>query len=115
MRLIYRAIKGFGESSAVTPKLRPTGPKRRYNYCLGENMIQREIQDQQNTRWQCVQALSQNDALAEKADEIQDDDVTIVCTPSGGEQTVRVRARKGWNETLSDEQLLELIEQHRKK
>lgn len=65
-------------------------------------MILREIQDNDNVRWQCVEAYS---AVAGSEEILNDSMVTVVCTPSGGAQTVRLQLQKGWNESLSDEDL----------
>jgi hypothetical protein len=66
-------------------------------------MIEREIQDRNNTVWKCVQAFSGvSGDLAEKAKEIEGDrtKVTVVCTPSGGAQTVRLQLNEGWGKTI---------------
>ncbi|QMU29352.1 hypothetical protein [Adhaeribacter radiodurans] len=72
-------------------------------------MQQREITDQENTAWTCVQAYAAlNSAAAEKATNIVESNegkVPVVCTPSGGAQTVRLELDKNWLEELSDEQL----------
>jgi hypothetical protein len=75
-------------------------------------MKQREVQDQNNTKWVCVEALSGlTDNSAEVADKIQDKNgkVPVVCTPSGGAQTVRIKVSSNWHESLSDEDLLKEI------
>lgn len=76
------------------------------------NMKQREVQDQNNTKWVCVEALSGlTDNSAEVADKIQDKngDVPVVCTPSGGAQTVRIKVSSDWSDSLSDEELIKQI------
>ncbi|MDQ3290514.1 MAG: hypothetical protein M3Q05_04410 [Bacteroidota bacterium] len=76
-------------------------------------MIQREVTDQDNTSWTCVQAYAAlNSSTAEKATEIAENDqgkVPVVCTPSGGAQTVRLELDKNWIEELSDQQLVDAI------
>jgi hypothetical protein len=75
-------------------------------------MKQREVQDQNNTKWVCVEALSGiSDNSSEVADKIQDGNgnVPVVCTPSGGAQTVRIKVRSDWTDSLSDEDLLNEI------
>ena len=79
-------------------------------------MKQREVQDANNMRWTCVQALSgvgdASDADTETAaDKVEDDDgtVPVVCTPSGGANSVHVRLPRGWDENGSDEELLAAI------
>lgn len=79
--------------------------------------MQREVQDGGGTRWTCVQAyagLSQDGGegeAAKRADEKETGGrVEVVCTPSGGAQTVRLRLPEGWEENYSDEDLLREIE-----
>lgn len=75
-------------------------------------MKQREVQDQNNTKWVCVEALSGlSDNSSEVADKIQDKNgkVPVVCTPSGGAQTVRIKVNSDWSEALSDEEILNQI------
>jgi hypothetical protein len=80
-------------------------------------MTQREVQDEENTRWTCVQAFAGvGGALAEKAAEraeSEDGTVTVVCTPSGGEQTLRLELRSDWSELMSDDDLLSAIAEAR--
>jgi hypothetical protein len=85
--------------------------------------MQREVQDAEGTKWVCVQAyagLSQGDegggAAAERAGEKDAGGrVEVVCTPSGGAQTVRLELPGGWEEAYSDEELLREIEARRPK
>lgn len=76
-------------------------------------MTQREVTDSENTTWTCVQAygtLSKENA--DKAAELTEDtngEVTVVCTPSGGAQTVRLQLPKDWMEVLSDDELASKI------
>jgi hypothetical protein len=78
-------------------------------------MEQREITDSNNTRWTCVEAFGgMNEKLAEKAKEITESEngkVTVVCTPSGGAQTVRLQLAEDWQESMADEDLKRLIEE----
>ena len=80
-------------------------------------MQQREVTDQENTNWVCVQAFGglQEAAAEEAADRIETEDgkVPVVCTPSGGAQTVRLQLNRSWLETFSDEQLLTAISEAR--
>lgn len=76
-------------------------------------MKQREVQDAEGTRWTCVQALASvegaaADAAAERV-EGGDGNVPVVCTPSGGAETVRVQFKAGWEDAVSDEELLAAI------
>jgi hypothetical protein len=76
-------------------------------------MKQREITAQDNTTWTCVQAYAGLDSKtaeqATKLAESEDGTVTVVCTPSGGAQTVRLELDKGWLDNLSDEELTTAI------
>lgn len=75
-------------------------------------MKQREVTDTNNTRWTCVQAFagSNNEELAEKGKEINGNGkVDVVCTPSGGQQSVRLQLNDEW-ESLPDDELVKLIE-----
>jgi hypothetical protein len=76
-------------------------------------MIQREVQDAENTTWTCVQALSglTGQAAEVAAERIESDKgtVPVVCTPSGGEQSVRLELPKDWVETMSDDGLLAAV------
>lgn len=76
-------------------------------------MKQREVQDSDNVKWVCVQALSgvsrDISDLTEEKIENGKGEVEVVCTPSGGAQTKRIHLPKEWNESLSDEQLVAAI------
>lgn len=76
-------------------------------------MIQRDVQDSDNVTWTCVQALSGLSAQAaeEAAERIESDEgtVPVVCTPSGGEQSVRIELPRDWSDRMSDEDLLSAI------
>ena len=76
-------------------------------------MKQREVQDAENVRWVCVQALAGvGGAAAEAAaDRLESDagTVPVVCTPSGGAQSVRVELSRGWEESASDDDVLGAI------
>jgi hypothetical protein len=76
-------------------------------------MKQREVQDPGNVTWTCVQAFSglTGEAAAEAAEKIESDEgtVPVVCTPSGGEQSVRIELPKDWSDRMSDEELLKAI------
>ena len=80
-------------------------------------MIQREVQDSENVTWSCVQALSglSGEAGEEAAERVESEEgtVPVVCTPSGGEQSVRVELAKGWEKQMSDEDLLATISKAR--
>jgi hypothetical protein len=76
-------------------------------------MREREVQDAEHVRWTCVQALGglEGSAAEQAADHLESDEgtVPVVCTPSGGAQSVRLELERGWEDTVSDEDLLEAI------
>ncbi len=76
-------------------------------------MKQREATDTEGTTWTCAQAYG---AISEeKVTEIakrtkgNDQQIPVVCTPSGGAQSVRLQLPLNWMEELSDEELLKKI------
>jgi hypothetical protein len=74
---------------------------------------QREVQDADNVRWTCVQALAGVDGAAadEAAEKVEGSDgtVPVVCTPSGGAETLRLSLPAGWEDAMTDEELLAAI------
>lgn len=78
-------------------------------------MQQREVTDQHHTTWTCVQAYAGVDsAAATEATERStsaEGTVTVVCTPSGGAQTVRLDLNQDWFDSLSDEELVAAIKE----
>lgn len=76
--------------------------------------MQREVTDGEGTKWVCAQAYAgltrgvEGEAAGRA--EGEDGSVEVVCTPSGGAQTVRLRLRGGWEESYTDEDLLREIE-----
>ena len=81
--------------------------------------MQREVNDGEGTTWVCVQAYAGLQAQGEVNEELKEDAVRVegegdrvevVCTPSGGAQTVRLRLPGGWEESYSEEELLGEIE-----
>ena len=76
-------------------------------------MEQREVRDKEGLSWTCVQAYAGLEGKkGEKAAEIaetDDEQVPVVCTPSGGAQSVRLELPVDWLQQLSDEELLKQI------
>jgi hypothetical protein len=76
-------------------------------------MKQREVIDQDNTTWVCVQAFAgvNSKAAEEAAERVETDagDVPVVCTPNGGAQTVRLQIPHNWLDSYTDEQLVAAI------
>lgn len=77
-------------------------------------MRQREVTDGEGTTWVCVQAYAglEQDGEGKEAARVggAEDLFEVVCTPSGGAQTVRVQLAGGWESAYSDEELLREIE-----
>ncbi len=78
-----------------------------------QTMKQREIKDKEGITWTCVQALAGMEGkAAEKATKLIEDSnghIPVVCTPSGGAQSVRLSLHKNWFDQLSDKDLLKAI------
>jgi hypothetical protein len=77
-------------------------------------MAERVVTDKEKTQWTCVQAFSAGDnpELAQKAKQINGNGkIDVVCTPSGGAQSVRLQLEDNW-EKLDDDVLVRLIEQN---
>ncbi len=77
--------------------------------------MRREVTDGEGRTWVCVQAyagLAQEGEEKEEAKAAADDGgrVEVVCTPSGGARTVRLRLESGWQDSYTDEALLGEIE-----
>lgn len=78
----------------------------------------REVTDEGGVTWSCVQAyagLSGGGGSKDEAARVEGarDTFEVVCTPSGGAQTVRLELKGGWEESYSDEELLGEIEARR--
>lgn len=74
-------------------------------------MEQREITDKENITWTCVQAYAglQSENTDEVVGQNGNGTVTVICTPSGGAQTVRLELEPDWLESVSDDVLTEKI------
>jgi len=76
--------------------------------------MEREISDRNNITWKCVQAYSglSNDEEKQDAAQVKGEDDTywVVCTPSGGAKSVRLKLKGDWEKSYSDEMLLKEIE-----
>ena len=81
-------------------------------------MEQREVRDKEGTSWTCVQAYGGlSGDKGEKAAEIaetKNEEVPVVCTPSGGAQSQRIQLPVDWLQNLSDQELLKKINASRK-
>jgi hypothetical protein len=76
-------------------------------------MNQKEVTDADGTTWTCVQAYATiTDKKIEevaKRTEGNSKEIPVVCTPSGGAQSVRLQLPLNWIEQLPDEELLKKI------
>lgn len=74
----------------------------------------REVTDGEGIRWTCVEAyagLSESGGGGEAAKvEGSDERYRVVCTPSGASKSVELELPGGWEESLSDEDLVREIE-----
>ncbi|MBD0334251.1 MAG: hypothetical protein ICV62_02080 [Cyanobacteria bacterium Co-bin13] len=69
--------------------------------------MEREVTDGEGITWTCIQALS---GISEEAAQVKGKDAYwVVCTPSGGAQSVRVQLGEDWQTNCSDEDLLQEI------
>lgn len=77
-------------------------------------MEHREVKDKENTTWSCVQAYAglQDEKSGDAVGKNGNGSVTVVCTPSGGAQTVRLELPPDWLENTADEELLDKISAH---
>lgn len=79
-------------------------------------MTQRDVTDSDGLSWACVQAyagLGEGAAAEIAADRADGDTVTVVCTPTGAAQTVRLDLVADWSEALDDEALAAAISEAR--
>ena len=74
-------------------------------------MTQRDVTDADGLVWACTQAYAGlgEGAAAEAAEQIAGDTVTVVCTPTGAAQTVRLDLAPDWEAALPDDDLLAAI------
>ena len=76
--------------------------------------MEREITDSNGITWSCVQAYSglDNNAETQDAAQVKGEENTywVVCTPSGGAKSVRLKLQGDWETSYSDEALLNEIQ-----
>jgi hypothetical protein len=75
--------------------------------------VPREVEDSEGVRWSCAAAYAGlggegGDPPAEARVE-GGDRFRVICTPSGGSRSVELELPGGWEEQLSDDQLLKEI------
>jgi hypothetical protein len=71
----------------------------------------REVQDGEGTTWSCVEAYAglSEDGKSDAARVEGTDRYRVVCTPSGGAASVTLELPAGWDESLTDSDLLREI------
>lgn len=74
----------------------------------------RDVTDTDGVQWTLAQAFAgvgESDEATSAAERLasRDGHVAVVCTPSGGAQTVRTELPLGWEEHMTDAQLLDAI------
>jgi hypothetical protein len=74
----------------------------------------REVTDGEGTAWSCVEAYTglSEDGKSDAA-RVEGGRYRVVCTPSGGAKTVELELPGGWDESLSDEELVREIDRAR--
>jgi len=74
----------------------------------------RDVTDSEGITWSCIQAyagLSENFENNEAAKvNGTNDTYHVVCTPSGGAQSVRLKLQGDWENDYSDDELLQAIQ-----
>ena len=75
--------------------------------------MERVVSDRNGITWTCIQAFTglSDQAEHQEAAQVkgQDDTYWVVCTPSGGAQSVRLKLSGDWERAYSDEALLRKI------
>ncbi|WP_435017993.1 hypothetical protein TA3x_005620 [Tundrisphaera sp. TA3] len=76
--------------------------------------MERRVRGQDGIEWVCVRALAAVEGdHAPAAAEGGEGTVPVVCSPSREEPTVRLALPEGWEDGLSDEELLHAVAQAR--
>ncbi len=79
--------------------------------------MERAVKDTDGITWTCVQAYTGLSDGVQDQDAAQvkgtDDTYWVVCTPSGGAKSVRLKLQGEWETSYSDEALLSEIEAQR--
>jgi len=74
----------------------------------------RDVTDTDGTTWSCVQAYAGlSDEAPAKTPPKSQEPVAVVCTPSGGAQTVRLSLPPDWETAMDDAELVKAIEAER--
>ncbi len=79
--------------------------------------MERSVKDTDGITWTCVQAYTglSDGVQDQNAAQVKgtDDTYWVVCTPSGGAKSVRLKLQGEWETSYSDEALLSEIEAQR--
>jgi hypothetical protein len=77
-----------------------------------EMRMPREVTDGEGTTWSCVEAYAglSEDGKSDAARVEGTDRYRVVCTPSGGAMSVELELPGGWDQSLSDDELVKEIE-----
>lgn len=72
----------------------------------------REVTDGEGTTWSCVEAYAglSEEGKSDAAKVEGTDRFRVIATPSGGARTVELELPAGWEEEMSDEDLVRAIE-----
>ena len=72
----------------------------------------REVQDGDGMKWSCVEAYAglSEDGKSDAARVEGTDRYRVVCTPSGGATSVELELPGGWDEAMTDADLLREIQ-----
>jgi hypothetical protein len=71
--------------------------------------VPREVTDQEGIRWTCVEAYAGISGDAGDAAKVEGERYRVVCTPSGASKSVELQLPAGWEDSLSDDDLLREI------
>ncbi|HSU16074.1 hypothetical protein [Longimicrobium sp.] len=74
-----------------------------------EMHVPREVTDHEGIRWTCVEAYAGLSGDAGDAAKVEGERYRVVCTPSGASKSVELHLPGGWEDSLSDEELLREI------
>ncbi len=76
--------------------------------------MERAVNDENGITWTCIQAFTGVSDSEEKQEAAkvkgEDDAYWVVCTPSGGAKSVRLKLKGDWENEYSDEELVHAIE-----
>jgi len=71
--------------------------------------VPREVTDPEGIRWTCVEAYAGISGDAGDAAKVDGERYRVVCTPSGASKSVELQLSGGWEDSLTDDDLLREI------